>query len=401
MLPKTTPEQRARFYEDVEHLIAPGFLTHPVSIAGVRLQLRTLSPGDLFMLKARASGASNHEWRTWTVATSLWMIDGRALLGHDAAIPFLYTFLMRQPRRVVDVLFSMVLGLFSRAQRSVRTVETYCFEQVSRYRWLAHGKDQALQSPGVPGAQGLGRNLVQQIWLAFNMAEDQRQRDSQQWEGFKLVASSNAPKAIKKIDKADTQRREEEDERRQKELDLFYYRALGVVGKNGEVAEVNGAMHRINGSKSVEDLEDEMRRWVTGDADQHDAIVNAYKERIKKQHMERQQRQEDYRRQLQEKRDQMGWEEGDFRPQPLVALTAEQLQQTLRERQGGHRPGVAFIHQAPQHDRVFRKYVQPAASGGLQVSSDGRVVDPQAQDSTDRRTLNQLIKSRNPAFGEG
>lgn len=398
MLPRTTPEQRARFYDDVESLITPGFLTHPVKVGGVNLQLRSLSSGDLFMLRARTANATAWEWRVWAVATSIWLVNGRSVLGNDGAVPFLADYIQRLPSSAVDILFTQLLGLWVRVGKAMDDAQVYCYETHSRYQWKSKAVS-AFTNHGVPGADTLGPNAIQRIWAAFNEMEDQKRVDDTQWEGFKLVASSNAPKAIAKMDKRDQQRRTSEIEKRERELDLFYYKKLGVVTDDGVVPS-SGGMQRVRGTKTVEELEEEMRRWVTDDADLHDRVVNEYKERIRRQHRERRARQEAYRAQLEQKRVESGWESGDFKPQPLVALTAEQLQATLRGRQGGHRPGVSFIHNAPQHERVYQKYVEAPGQGNLQVI-DGKVVDPMSQPETDQRTLEQLIKGRNPAFGEG
>jgi|APSaa5957512622_1039677.scaffolds.fasta_scaffold04640_3 hypothetical protein len=402
MLPKTTPEQRHRLYEDVESLLSPGFLTHPVVIAGVRLQLRSMGPGDLFMLRARGEGGSNHSWRVWMVATSVWMVNGKSLLGRDDAVPFMADYLRALPVGVLADLFSLVLGLFARSQRAQEAIEVYCYESLSRYKWATYGEDRTFEVSGVSGAAALGLNAVQQIWMAFNKMEDSRQSDEQQWEGFKLVASSNAPKAIQKMDTKDKDRRQKEVDQRQRKMDVFFYRRLGLVTEDGSVQGADGSMHRIEGAKTVEDLEDEMRRWVTDDYDLHDKVVAQYKAHIRTKHEQDRQERAERRQALERKREELGWESGDFRPQPLIAMTAAQLSVMLQERGGGPgTPGVTFLPTSPTAGRIYDKYVGEAPDvGRLQVVGD-KVVDPGAQSATDERTLNDLIKSRNPAFGAG
>jgi len=399
MLPKTTTGQRARFFEDVEKLLSPGFLSHPVKVAGVTLHVRSLGPGDIFMLRARGEGVDHYEWRLWMVASSIWMINGRTVLGQDSVIPFLTEFLRGMPKSIVNVLFYLILGLFSRAQEAVESVQVYCYEQMSRYKWSTYGGDQAFVASGVPGAAALGTNGVQQIWQAYNTLEDSRLATEQQWEGFKLVASSNAPKAIKKLDTRDQQKRKDEQQRRERELDLFFYKKLGIVTEDGEIQGADGSIHRLKGDKTVEDLEDEMRRWVTEDYDLHDAVVAEYKADIRAKQEAVRVRREAYRLALQKKREEMDQDRGEFKPQPLMAMTAEQLQHMLASK--GGKPGVAFLPAPPKADRVFDKYVgEEPDTGSLQVV-DGKVVDPSANASTDSRTLNELIKGRSPAFGAG
>jgi len=396
MLPRTPTEQRNRFYEDVDALLSPGFLTHSVVVGGVRLNMRSLGTGDLFMLNARTAGVSMYEWRVWAVATAIWMVNGRTVLGHDNAIPFLAEYVRQLPVPVLEILFSILLGLWVRVGDAVGAVEVYNYETNSRYRWKSIGSAGLLHS-GVPGAATLGLNAIQRIWVAFNEMEDTKRQEETAWEGFKLVASSNAPKAIAKMDKKDQQRRGDESKDRQGRLDRYFYEQVGVLKPKGE-AQGDGSTHRIEGSKSVEDLEEEMRRWVTDDQDLHDRVVAEYKARILAQHEQARQEREARRAALQKKREELEWETGEFKPRPLMAVTGEQLQAMLAQRGPGSK--VAFLPQAPATEGVRNRYGIKPSTGNLQVQ-EGRVVNPNAEADTDQRTLGELIKGRSPAFGAG
>lgn len=402
MLPKTTAEQRSRFYEDVETLLSPGFLTHPVIVAGVRLQIRSLSSGDLFLLRARTEGTNPRDWRVWAVASSIWMIDGRLVLGQDEAVPFLRDYVHQMPNTMLGILFSTLLGLWVRVGDAIEDIEAFNYEPISRYKWKSINK--RLLDSGVPGADKLGLNTVQRIWMAFNEMEDSRRSDETSWEGAKLVASSNSPKAVAKIDEKDHQRRRDELEMRQRRLDQFFYEKIRVLKPAGdEGAKAANSSHRLS-AKSVEDLEDEMRRWVTGDADVHDQVVEDYKDRIRVQHAKEKADLAARHAALAVERDRLAREalENDFQPQPLLALSGAQLQQMLQGKGTFGRSGTTFIPKAPQADRLYDKYLAEGAvtKGPLQVDGD-KVLDPEANPEVDGRTLNQLIKGRKPAFGAG
>ena len=353
------------------------------------------------MLRARPEGCSPREWRVWAVATSIWMVNGRSLLGQDEVIPFLADYLSEMPNTMLGVLFTTLLGLWVRVGNAIDDIEVFIYEPTSRYKWKSINK--RLMDSGVPGAERLGLNTVQRIWMAFNEMEDSRRSDEMAWEGAKLVASSNSPKAVAKIDQKDTQRRRDELDMRQRRMDQFFYEKIGILkaveGPRGTVV----SSHRL-ASKSVEDLEDEMRRWVTGDADLHDRVVDEYKARIRLQREREKAELAAHRMALQVERDRqaaLAANEG-FRPQPLLALTGEQLQQMLQGRGSFGRAGTTFIPAVPHADRLYDKYIAEGAvsAGELQVQED-KVLDPQANPDADARTLNQLIKGRNPAFGSG
>lgn len=400
ILPKTTIEQRGQFYTDVEALLSPGFLTHPVVVAGTRLQLRSLGTGDLFMLRSRTEGCSPREWRVWTVSTAIWMVNGRSVLGHDDAVPFLAKYVSEMPDMMLGVLFSTALGLWVRVLTATKDVEAFIYESASRYRWKSTNR-QMLDS-GVPGASTLGLNTIQRIWMAFNEMEDSRKAEESTWEGFKFVASSNAPKAVAKIDQGDRQRRKDESEQRQRRLDQFFYEKLGVLSPDDRASDSTSS-YRL-ATKSVEDLEDEMRRWVTGDADLHDQVVEEYKARIRAQREQEKAELAARRIALQAERERQEREaqQTGFRPQPLMALTGAQLQQMLQGRGAFGRSGTTFIPSAPHGDRLYEKYIAEGAvvAGPLQVDGN-KVLDPESNPEMDSRTLNTLIKGRNPAFGSG
>ena len=401
LLPKTTIAQRGRFYEDVETLLSPGFLTHQVVVSGVKLQIRSLSSGDLFLLRARTEGGTSRQWREWAVASAIWMIDGRVLLGQDDAIPFLMQYVQQLPSNVLNILFSTLLGLWVRVGDAIETIEVFNYEVGSRYKWKSIHKH--IQDSGVPGAECLGLNTVQRIWMAFNEMEDSRRSDDTAWESAKLVASSNSPKAVAKMDEKDRQRRQAELDLRQKRMDQFFYEKIKVLLPADQTGS-EGPTHRIQGTKSVEDLEEEMRRWVTGDADFHDAIVDAWKNQVRAKQAQDKADLEARRQVLQAERERLyaEAEESDFHPQPLLALTAAQLQHMLQNRGDYHRPGVSFVPTTQQHDRVYNKYLTEGAvqGGALQVQGN-KVLDPNADPEVDARTLNQLISERKPTLGSG
>ena len=371
-LPRTTYEQRKTLYGDVEGLVSVGFLSHLAVVQGVRFNLRTLNPGDMFMLNARVSGTSDTEWRLWTVATATWMIDGISLLETPEAAPRVVQTLRALPESAQEILFSLVLGLFSRQQRASVLTEAYCYEDISRYTWRALGGQHPMTQAGIPGVERLGANPAQQLWTAYNIVEDQRHDDEQRWEGFKLAASATAPKGVKKLNQKDQQARASEKERREAIMDRGYYRALGVINEKGHLSgDAAGDLGvQIIGPKSDEDLQEEMRKWVTGEMDWHDEVVANYKRKI----TERYEAEKRAREERVQAARQVAQQHGeDLRPRALVGYTADALQELLRSRQRGARaPGVRQIITSPGgQDYLYQKYLEEAPSPGhLQAAGD-------------------------------
>lgn len=382
-LPQTTLEQRDSLYDDVETLIQAGFLYHTVSVHGVRLVLRSLSPGDLFLLQARSVGDVDANWQFWTVATSIWMVNGVNLLTEDHAPVRLYETLQMLPRTALDILFSLVMGLFARQNRAINAVEPYCYENISRFKWKGFNGHTPGHYSGVPGADRLGLNYAQQMWAVFNEVEDRRVHDEQMWEGFKLVASAMAPKGVKKIDQKESQMRDAEKERRQAVRDRFYYVSVGLLMPDGQAKE--GAQPYMTFAKTAEQLAEEMHNWVTGKEDPHDQVVNAYKrqviEKYQAEKAAREARQASLRERLKHEDDQSGGME-----RPMVGYTAQQLAEILKHRGAGVPGGVSRVFESDRDDRdyLYEKYLERNPDAGLLRDQGGKLgMTPGGKDFTD------------------
>ena len=393
-LPRTTPEQRAPLYDDVETLVTTGFLSHSATVGGTKVSLRTLCPGDMALVRSRAARGGDADWQAWMISTSVWMIDGMILLDDPNAAWHVHKRISRLHRAARSVLFSILVGLFVRQGRAHDAVEPWCFESQSRFKWkaskgLPHG---ALA--GIPGAERLGLNAAQLMWRAFNEMEDLRFEEEALWEGFKLTASASAPKGVRKIDQHDRARRQAEDDRRQTALDKFYYVTKGVVaadgsnvvGKNGETPFVSA------GSKDPDQLADEMYRWVTGQEDAHDRIVSEYKRKVVERFEAERAERESRRRAFQQKQREL---EESAMPTKLVALTADQLQELLRGRPAGVRTVIEDDWEGKKAQLYDKHLANVPDAGILAATEDGRLVDPTW---TTAVTLQEMVAARKVAY---
>lgn len=394
-LPRSTTEQRSRFYGDVGDLITVGFLTHPIAVNGVQMSLRSLGPGDLAMLRARVGRGGENDWLIWTVASSVWLVDGYSLLMESHAVPRLARLVARLPSRTRELLFSLVMGLFNRQNQAGAAAESFLYEDHSRSMWRTYGGSLPTQHAGIPGVERIGTNYLQRMWIAFNTAEDGREAGEMQWEGFKLMASAMAPKGIKKLDQRDRQIRADEVDRRQRVHDRFFYSKLGYVTPDGQVLDprlkdLPGVT--IIGAKSAEDLADEMKRWVKGEDDQHDRVVREYKDRIREGH-DRIQRERETRLEL--IRQEAARRGHDLSvPTPLVGYTAGQLAEILQKR-GAGTPGVRRVDVGPNAESIYQKYLAEEPDAGI-LQVEGELLK-----SPDGGRLAREVAQRQVPFGSG
>ena len=383
VLAPSTPEQRAPLYEDVDTLISVGFLSQALSVKGTSVAMRSLGPGDIFLLKARVGAGSDFEWKLWALAQSIWVLDGMVLLGEPNVVPRVVSTLRLLPRNTLDIFFQVLMSLFSRQNKAMDATEAFCYEASSRFLWRTFGQHHPASHSGVPRVETLGSNHVQRMWTFFNEVEDQRSRDDSMWEGFKLTVSAQAPKGVKKIDERDKSLKEQEQRRRQGVLDRFFYKSMGIF--------IEDSTTRTSYSKSVEDLEDEMYRWVAGIEDAHDVIVREYKQAIVSRYEQEQRDREEKLQALRAERERIQDALGPM-SSSLVGYTPEQLKLLLQDRKVGH-SGVSFLPESPSRDYLYKKYLERAPDPGVLRPVDGRLVAAEGVKITDT-LANRMVQLR-------
>jgi hypothetical protein len=392
-LAPTTYEQRSPLYADAEALLEQGFLSHTVTLHGIKLALRSLNPGDLFLLRSRIGKGPTLEWKLWTIAQSVWLLDGFLVLNQPMVAVSLVAKLRQLPKNTLNILHSITTGLYNRQTKAVLAVEPYSYEPASRYHWIALRGSQGLNHSGVPGAEHLGRNAVQQMWAFFNEVEDQRRQEEVLWEGFKLSISPHAPKGIQKMDAKDKQRRKDEASKRQAVQDKFFYETLGLLKKPLKPTG-DGA---VTVAKSTEDLEAEMYRWVAGEDDAHDQVVKAYKQRIID---ERVAEKADREKRLALLREQQLKIEEDIGPTRITGYSVEQLGEILKGR-GDGKSGARRVQDAPPiQDYLYSKYLERGASAGLLKPEDGALKST-AEPGAPTQDLMGLLTNRQVGFSVG
>jgi len=300
------------------------------------------------------------------------MLDGLLVLEEPNVVPFFFQKLKSLPKRSQEILFSIIIGLFSRQTRAGDGTESYCYEMMSRFRWKSYGGHSPHTQSGIPGQEKLGTNYVQRMWTFYNEVEDRRLAEEAAWEGTKLIVSAQAPKGVKKIDTHDRQAKQKEAERRQEVQDQFFYVSTGVIAKAGLTPEGEKKAPSPFAPKSDEQLAQEMHSWVAGKEDDHDRVVNNYKQQVvaryEAEKAAREKRAADFRKHL----DSMDL---PARASPLVGYTQGQLSQILQHRNPG-RPGARTVFEGEgRGDYVYTKYLERTPdTGGLAAAADGTLV---------------------------
>lgn len=372
VLPPTTYEQRASLYEDLITLLTNGFLTHRCNLGGSIIAIRNLNTADSFFLKHSVVENDDGQWMLWTVSRAVWMIDGFIFLGEKNYAYYVYQQIKHLPRKMITRLFRLVVSLTKAVSEQHSLIEAFYYEEHSRSLWtqIKHLSLPNDKVSGITGSETIGINHIQRLWVSLNTYRDKVIEERKEWANAKFIASASAPKGVDKINKKEQSAMQQEENTRKRFLDEFYYRQTGVITDEKD----DPTSKRVVKSASTPDeLEDEMRRWVSGEYDDHDRIVSAYKNKIKQKHeielRDRQQRLADVQRELEEEGEDI------ISLSPLIGYTKDQLKELLVEK-GHNEDGkkVARVMYQDQSTNLYNKHIgQRAGTGKLKVK-DGKIV---------------------------
>jgi len=272
-------------YGDLYQLLVPGFLTARVRLGDHTYSLRSLGPPDLY----RISGVEKEgtiPWKIWAVASSIWMVDGIPLFESSTISPHLaYQSLLGSHRRVIGSLYGTLTDFFRRTRVAHQYFESFLYEEESRHLWqsLRGGAFPLSHKAGIPGIERLGLSNLQTSWMAWNHLEDVREDQEYQWTLTKIQVSMQSGKAGQKLEARDKTRHSDEKDRR-----LTAHRKAWSTYLHGGIETPDGDTTKAyvaRAPKTASDLADEMRRWVTGDMDDHDRIVEEYKQRVRESYL--------------------------------------------------------------------------------------------------------------------
>lgn len=273
--------ERSGMYADLRELIDPGFLVCDLRINGLTMSLRSLYPSDYYLIQ-RWSGRDTVLWRNHVLSTALWTFDGHLNTTRDSARTMLDV-VKGFPGPVLERLLYASIGLYNRMRTATEYLESYLYEDESRRLWASLGRSSLKGSifRGIPGIESLGLNTIQQGWCVWNEFEDQRQQTDAEWMRTRSMMSVHVSKqSTAKWETTESNRKSQEDSYREDVRDRTYWIHKGVLKKDkGGYVGDNGAI--LQTARTADDLVDQYHRWVQGDLDEHDKVVESYKSRIR------------------------------------------------------------------------------------------------------------------------
>jgi hypothetical protein len=252
--------------------------------------------------------------------------------------------------------------LMSRAIKSNKYLEAFCYTEESRYLWKAWKARSLFSNHKLNDL-----NNIQISWVIWNEAEDERFESDKEWEKAFFIASATNPKGVEAVQKKWKMREQTEETRR---LEIVEDAKKGIL----ENTENKPKKTHIKKSKTTEDLRDEMRRWVMGEEDEHDISVREYKEEIQRSVDEMVRRSEEIRKRNRKKRDEL---DQAIKGISLIGLTEEDVKNKYKKE-----PNAYDVQDV--NKQVIDSFIMtPVDKGNLSVN-DGEVVGKQPESLMDR-----------------
>jgi len=256
------------YFKDIREIIENGYLTLSCSINNISLKIKNPTPE--IIIWASEFSEDNTERSVALLSKIILSVSGR-----DNDKDFFYEIydilLNSQIYTLLSNLYIYANHLMKKASSSNKYLEAYCYTEESRYLWKAWKARSLFTTHKL---QEL--NNTQISWVIWNEAEDERIESDRDWEKAFFVASATNPKGVEAVQKKWKAKDRDEILRRE---ELLEFVSKGLLNEDSETPVKRKPKKR---HKTMEDLEEEMRKWVSGEEDEHDIIVRSYKEEVQK-----------------------------------------------------------------------------------------------------------------------
>ena len=346
--------------------------------------MRTLTPDDMFLLKHRASDYYSKEWQNWVIATCVWMIDGQVVLADPSLQYMVYSRIKSLPRVFREDMLSVFQALMRRVAEAQGRTEAYLYEDESRYLWNTEGA-RMFDRPVFSGAPKLSLNPIQQMWISFNRYEDKRMERKYWWGLSKFIVQPHAPKGITKLNNAEKKDDDREEGRRQRTMDLTYWKAQGARIRDDDKARILKESKGVYRAETEQDLSQEMADWVAGRKDDHDKAIDFVKAKIKGEVEGRRQTEEDRIASIQHALEEEGIDEPAFAP-----LMGEAAEAVKRRMIGKTTTTVVYDD---THNSAYDKYIKNNPDVGvLDVDEHGNIHSTADINKSPEELLGMLVK---------
>ncbi len=380
-------DARRFLYDDVVELLHTGFLTQRFEINGIQIVLKSLNSREVTSLLLRGSQGTEIDWIRHHIAASVHMVNGYAIepqYGANQAWHVYQEWVKNIHHEQALVIYVYITSLRNRVDRAIKITDAYCHERYSRSRWRMNG---------TPSGDW---NIVQQLWVSFNEAEDNYDRDLRQWQHTRSIVGSMSGKGAKSLKEAEDKWREKKNAETHRVIENAVNWVISgdrseqkplVVSFGGQTFEVP----KVHAAQTIEEMEAEMMRAVRGEKDYHDLMMDQYKEFHRKRLEEARQKQQAAREAAWGSQEESGLQ-GETR---LVGYTPDQLA-NINPEVLKKRPNLQQSSSSPEQDR-FNQYLDTGVEVGW-IGLKGTPEKAAAPTTQKSESLQDKISRRAPTL---
>ncbi len=232
--------------------------------------------------------------------------------------------------------------------------EAFCYTNRSRVLWQEW--KQSAKYGFKLNAQDFPLTDLQQNWVAYNEAEDQKNTIEEDWSRAFFIGSSMNPKGVEKIQKDWKSKKEKEQDFRQ--------RVVEEANKGEGMTE--DKKESLTSEKSVDELRKEYWDWVEGREDDHDMRVRDYKEQVQRHINQRREMLQRQAQQAREMTESLSALNSLSMSSPIRAYTDEEV---AKMTQGRERNTVNFDVDIEYAEHLSSRYLKSRKVPGGKIPS--------------------------------
>ncbi len=340
------------YFKDIRNIIEKGFIVESFKINDVIIKIKN---PNLQIIEWTEEFSSQNIERSVALLTKLII----SISGRETKDFFYEVFETLMDSQIFSILSKMYVyahRLMNRAIHANKYLEAYCYTDESRYLWKAWKSRSLFTTHRLEDL-----NNIQISWVIWNEAEDERIESDRDWEKAFFIASATNPKGVEAVQKKWRIKDNQELERREDLID----QAVKGLFEETEGVEIKKKT-RIKKQKTMQDLEEEMRKWVSGEEDDHDVIVRTYKEDIQNHIDELVRQAEEIKKQNKKKRAEL---DSAITGISLVGLTEEQIRSKVKP-QDIAAPNINDVNR-----NIIDSFIMKPTQGNLSVDGDKVVVN--------------------------
>jgi len=285
-------------YEKLEKVITQGFVTEKLSVLGHDLVLKTITDKEASIVGYYTDDTDTLEVHTHQMAMSTFILDGvNVLRDRDNTLKDVARFYKGSSTVFSSIVSSAIKDLNESFMEAIKFLEGFCYTSTSRFLWRSVGEQGMYRFlSGIPGAENLGINSVQQNWAIINRQMDEEESYNREFGLSILVASAFNAKGAKVVQKGYEAQRKLLVETREAIAEYGYDK--NRYEKEKEKSKWTAPL------RTREDLVRELYRQMRGEKDTHDLFIEKWIDQQRKKAEEAKQqavqRQQEYRARLEE-----------------------------------------------------------------------------------------------------